>query len=116
MRFFRPRLAATAATVALAALLHGGAAWAGVEVNQATEAQLDGVKGLGPATSGRILLERAQRPFADWPDLIARVKGIGPLAAQRLSTEGVTVNGAAYPRPARHTDPAQQSHRPDSPP
>lgn len=80
----------------LGALLHAGAALAAVDVNLAREADLDGVKGIGPALSARILAERARGRFQDWRDLIARVKGIGPAAAVRLSDAGLTVNGAAF--------------------
>lgn len=77
------------------------AAQQSVDVNQASEAQLDGVKGLGPATTRRILAARSKRPFDDWNDFIARVKGIGPRFAERLSREGLTVAGAPYPTAAQ---------------
>ena len=60
---------------------------------------LDGIQGLGPALTARILVERARQRFQDWPDLIARVKGIGPATAARLSDNGLTVNGAPYAAP-----------------
>jgi competence protein ComEA len=66
-------------------------AWA-LEVNQATEAELDGLRGLGPAFTRRILAERSLRPFADWPDLMRRVSGMGSVTAQKLSAQGLTVN------------------------
>ena len=66
------------------------------EVNQATEAELDSVKGLGPASTARILQEREQAPFKDWPDFLRRVKGFKTNAAARLSEAGLTVNGAAF--------------------
>jgi competence protein ComEA len=65
-------------------------AWA-LEVNHATEAELDGLRGLGPAFTRRILAERSLRPFADWPDLMRRVSGMGGVTAQKLSTQGLTV-------------------------
>ena len=65
-------------------------AWA-LEVNQATEAELDGLRGLGPAFTRRILAERSLRPFADWPDLMRRVSGMGSVTAQKLSAQGLTV-------------------------
>ena len=78
-----------------------------MEANRASEAQLDGLKGVGPATTRRILAERERRPFADWRDLIARVRGIGPATAAQLSAEGLTVNGAPYaPPPAPAGPPA----------
>ena len=48
-----------------------------IDVNQATEAELDGIKGLGPATTEKILRERQKAPFRDWNDLIGRVAGVG---------------------------------------
>ena len=64
--------------------------WA-LEVNHATEAELDGLRGLGPAFTRRILAERSLHPFADWPDLMRRVSGMGRVTAQKLSAQGLTV-------------------------
>lgn len=69
------------------------------DVNQATEAQLDGLRGVGPATTRRILQARAQRPFTDWADLILRVRGIGQVSAAHFSAQGFVVNGAPYVPP-----------------
>ena len=66
-------------------------AWA-LDVNHATEAELDGLRGVGPAFTRRILAERSLRPFADWPDLMRRVSGMGGVTAQKLSAQGLTVN------------------------
>jgi len=63
------------------------------EVNQASEAELDSVKGLGPASTARILEARAQGLFKDWADLMRRVKGIKPALAAKLSEGGLRVNG-----------------------
>ncbi len=63
------------------------------EINQATEAELDSVKGLGPASTARILEARAQGLFKDWADLMRRVKGIKPAQAAKLSEGGLRVNG-----------------------
>lgn len=52
------------------------AAFAVVDINKATEADLDGIKGIGPATSKQILSERKKSDFKDWDDLMRRVKGI----------------------------------------
>ena len=72
-------------------------AWA-LEVNQATEAELDGLRGLGPAFTRRILAERSLRPFADWPDLMRRVSGMGGVTSQKLSAQGLTVNNQSLSR------------------
>ncbi len=73
-----------------------GLATASVEINKATVADLDGVRGIGPSLSDRILQERQKTPFKDWADLIARVKGIGQGNATRFSSQGLRVNGQPY--------------------
>lgn len=70
------------------------AAFAAIDVNSASVADLDGIKGIGPAVSARILDERNKGNFKDWNDFISRIKGIGAANAQRFSDEGLTVNGA----------------------
>lgn len=71
-------------------------AMAAVDINTASEADLDSIKGIGPGTSGKMLEQRKAGKFKDWPDLIARVPGIGDKRAAKLSAEGLTVNGAKY--------------------
>ena len=71
-------------------------AFAGVDVNQASEADLDGIKGLGPATTRLILAERQKAEFKSWADLISRVKGLGQNSAIKLSEAGLSVNGVSY--------------------
>ncbi len=78
------------------AMLYAAASFAAVDVNQAGTAELDGVKGIGPAMSSRILDERKKGSFKDWNDLIARVKGVGQGSAARFSAEGLTVGGASF--------------------
>ena len=82
--------------LAILCFLAAGAAMAAADVNKAQPADLDGINGIGPDTSRRILAERQKSPFKDWKDFMARVKGIGPAKAARLSTEGLTVNGQAF--------------------
>lgn len=90
------------------ALLYASVCFAAVDVNQATAAELDSIKGIGPAISTRILDERKKSNFKDWSDFISRVKGIGESTAARFSTQGLTVNGAAFKgaAPAASTTPA----------
>jgi len=85
-----------AALLAAVAWLCLAPAWAAVEVNQAKEAELDGVRGLGPALTARILKAREKGPFRSWEDFIARVPGIGPTRAAQLSGQGLTVDGQGY--------------------
>lgn len=77
------------------ALLAGQVANA-ADVNQAGAAELEAVKGIGPALSGKILSARQQGQFKSWDDLVDRVSGLGPGSAARLSQNGLTVAGAGY--------------------
>lgn len=83
--------------------------FAAVDLNKATAADLDSIKGIGPSTSSRILSERKNAPFKDWQDFIQRVPGIGDKRAAQLSTHGLTVNGTGYkaPAPVRADTPAK---------
>jgi competence protein ComEA len=83
-------------TLLAASLLLSLSGWA-LEVNDATEAQLDGVRGLGPSQTARILQAREAGPFKNWTDFMARVKGIKAPTAAKLSTQGLTVGGTPYP-------------------
>ena len=80
--------------VAVATLVASiGFAFAQVDVNKADLAALDGVKGIGPVMSKKIIDERTKGGnFKDWPDLEKRVKGIGAKSAAKLSQSGLTVN------------------------
>jgi competence protein ComEA len=69
---------------------------AAVDVNKASVADLDSIKGIGPGTSAKVLKAREQAAFKDWADLIQRVGGIGPKKATQLSDNGLTVNGQTY--------------------
>jgi competence protein ComEA len=83
----------------LATLLTAVVVWAHagpVDVNQATQAQLESVSGIGPSIAGNILDERRKGAFKDWQDMIDRVKGVRERSAAKFSTEGLTVNGASY--------------------
>jgi competence protein ComEA len=83
------------------------AAFAAVDVNKGSEAELDSIKGIGPATSKQIMTERKKAEFKNWDDLISRVKGLGDKTAAKLSNGGLTVGGASYkPSPAAPAAPA----------
>lgn len=79
-----------------------GFALAQVDVNQADQAALDGVKGIGPAVSKTIIDERKKGgDFKDWSDFEKRVKGIGDKNSSKLSQAGLAVNGQS--KPAKNT-------------
>lgn len=78
------------------ALLFAGTSFAAVDVNKASAAELDGIKGIGPAMSERIINERKASEFKDWNDFIGRVGGVGEKTAAKFSAEGLTVNGKRF--------------------
>lgn len=84
---------------ALIACMAASTAMAAIDINKASEADLDGLKGVGPATTQLILNERKKAEFKDWSDVMKRVKGIGESRAAKLSAEGLTVGGASYASP-----------------
>lgn len=86
---FAAALAAVLAALSLSAA-------AAVDANQANQADLETVKGIGPALSGKILAARQQGQFKDWADFVDRVGGIGPGNAGRFSQAGLTVAGVSY--------------------
>ena len=67
-----------------------------LEINQANEAELDSIKGMGPAMTRKVMAVRAEKPFSNWKDLMLRVSGIGKAKAQQFSDQGVLVNGLAF--------------------
>ena len=85
---FKALLAALLALVTAAAFA--------VDVNKATQAELETVKGIGPSVSAKILDERKKASFKDWNDMVERVKGVGDGNAAKFSAEGLTVNGAGF--------------------
>jgi len=78
------------------AMLYAAASFAAVDVNKATSAELDAIKGIGPTTSKRIVDERKKGDFKSWEDFISRVKGVGEGNAAKFSESGLTVKGEAY--------------------
>jgi len=82
--------------IAIVMALYAAAAFAAVDVNKATLAELEAVKGIGPVAAAKILDERKKGSFKDWGDVMQRVSGIKEAKAARLSEAGLTVNGEAY--------------------
>lgn len=76
-------------------------AFAAIDVNKATAAELDALPGVGPALSERIVAERQKAPFKSWEEMIERVRGVGPTNAAKLSQGGLTVANATYQAPAK---------------
>ncbi|WP_137895490.1 helix-hairpin-helix domain-containing protein [Ramlibacter sp. 2FC] len=99
--------------LALLAMLYAAASFAAVDVNKATAVELDGIKGIGPGISGKILDERKKGSFKDWNDFIERVKGIGEANAIKFSAEGMTVNGAGF-QPSAAAPAAKKEEKKDA--
>ena len=55
---------------ALAALI-AASAFAAVEANKATQAELEAISGIGPTISANIVAERKKGDFKDWNDLLS---------------------------------------------
>ncbi|MBK6651215.1 MAG: helix-hairpin-helix domain-containing protein [Betaproteobacteria bacterium] len=70
--------------------------YAAVDVNTATPAELDSIKGIGPGATATILAERNKGLFKDWADFESRVKGVKGKRAAKLSDAGLTVSGTSY--------------------
>ena len=86
---FRKLIAIVLATFALSA-------FAAVDVNKASQAELETVKGIGPGLSGKILESRKTGSFKNWNDMVERVGGVGPGNAALFSQAGLTVGGATF--------------------
>ncbi|UUX97503.1 ComEA family DNA-binding protein [Aquabacterium sp. J223] len=86
---------------ALLSLLVLASQAAALDLNRATQAELESLRGVGPGLSAAVLQARAERPFADWRDLEARVPGLGERSARRLSDQGGRVQGQPHPAALR---------------
>ena len=74
-----------------------GLSWAQqIDLNKATEVELDALKGVGPVLTKAVMDERKKAAFKDWEDATSRVKGLGTQKASSLSEQGVRVQGSAY--------------------
>lgn len=83
--------------LAVMVMMYAAISFAAVDVNKATAAELDGIKGIGPAISAKILDEKKKGGnFKDWDDLVKRVGGVGEANAVKFSAEGLTVGGASF--------------------
>lgn len=76
-------------------------ALAAVDVNKAGAEQLTTVKGIGPTTAEKIVLERQKGEFKDWGDFINRVDGVGAAKASAFSDSGLTIDGKPFVAPAK---------------
>ncbi len=102
----------------VAFFVFSGMAAAAVDVNTASQAQLETLKGIGAAKSKAIVEERAKNgPFKSAEDLARRVKGLGSKSVAKLEAEGLTFGGktAAPVTSSKHRDAKGSAHTADKP-
>ena len=83
-----------AVALALTVLATGpGAAYASpINVNTATQTELESIKGIGPAKAKTIIAERLDGGhFQDANDLQKRVRGIGMKSVEKMVDNGLTI-------------------------
>jgi competence protein ComEA len=113
-------------TGALLALGFAGLTWAQqIDLNKASDVELDALKGVGPVLTKAVMDERKKAPFKDWEDATNRVKGLGTQKAISLSEQGVRVQGSAYTgkaagkttekKPVKAADSAKDAKAKDAP-
>lgn len=73
----------------LIAALFALPAWAQVDINTATQSELESLPGIGPSKARAILEYRQQHGPFQSVDELAKVKGIGPATVERLRPEVV---------------------------
>ena len=96
----RKALRATVNAALATLVVAGGAAYAAVDANKASPAELEAVKGIGPALSNKIVAARKTAAFKNWDDFVTRVQGVGPGNAAKLAGNGLTVNGQSLAKAA----------------
>jgi comEA protein len=83
------RVSALSAVLAFASL---GVSASPVNVNTATQSELESIKGIGPAKAKTIIAERLDGGhFQDANDLQKRVRGIGMKSVEKMVDNGLTI-------------------------
>ena len=84
------RAATLSATLALTSL--GVATASPINVNSATQSELESIKGIGPSKAKTIIAERLDGGhFQDANDLQKRVRGIGMRSVEKMVDNGLTI-------------------------
>ena len=84
------RAAAISATLAFTSL--GVAIASPINVNTATQSELESIKGIGPSKAKTIITERLDGGhFQDANDLQKRVRGIGMRSVEKMVDNGLTI-------------------------
>ena len=83
---------AVALTFAVLASSAGAAYASPINVNTATQTELESIKGIGPAKAKTIIAERLDGGhFQDANDLQKRVRGIGMKSVEKMVDNGLTI-------------------------
>jgi len=71
----------------LAAMMIAGSAWAGVDINTATQSELESIKGLGPSKAKAIIAYREKKGNFKSIEELDNVKGFGKSSIAKLRDE-----------------------------
>ena len=85
----------------LAMLIAGSSVWAAVNINTATVAELDAVKGVTPKQAAAIVDYREKNGAFKSLDELKQVKGFGEKSVAKLRTELTVGDGAPPAKEAR---------------
>lgn len=88
-----------------------GGAYAAVNINSATQAELETLQGIGPAKAKAIIDHRKKSGLFRSPDDLEKVKGIGPTTMKRLRKD-ITVGGTTTVRKEIEPLPSKKSQSP----
>ena len=92
MRHFNNLMRATALSATLVLTSLGVAIASPINVNSATQSELESIKGIGPSKAKTIIAERLDGGhFQDANDLQKRVRGIGMKSVEKMVDNGLTI-------------------------
>jgi len=92
MRHFNNLMRAAALSATLAFTSLGVAIASPINVNTATQSELESIKGIGPSKAKTIIAERLDGGhFQDANDLQKRVRGIGMRSVEKMVDNGLTI-------------------------
>jgi competence protein ComEA len=70
-----------------------------MDLNQATRAEIEAVRGVGVELTQRLLAAREEEPFQDWGEARKRVKGLGKRALAGFAEAGFHIKNQPPPSP-----------------
>ena len=92
-------------------LLASGPLMARVDLNTASQSQLESIRGIGPSMSKRIVEERKRNgPFVSPQDFARRVSGVGPKKLKAFQDGGLVIAAKPLPEPRRPAEAKAGTH------